>query len=163
MPRPDWDEYFMNIAREIGTRGTCDRGRNGCIVVKDKRILVTGYAGAPAGLPHCDEVGHLLAVAEYSQQHEDGSVSKHCVRTTHAEQNAICQAAKFGISLDNGILYCKFVPCFVCAKMIINAGIRRVVAERRYHADENTLSFFKQADIKLDVLNEENENYTNQR
>lgn len=159
MDRPSWDEYFLNIAREVGSRGTCDRGKSGCVVVKDKHILVTGYVGSPRGLPHCDEEGHLLSVAEYSQKNEDGSVSKHCIRTTHAEQNAICQAAKLGVPLDGATMYTKMVPCFVCAKMIINAGIKRVVAEKKYHADDNTIEFFKQAGVKLDILDHKVEKY----
>ncbi|HWS49060.1 MAG TPA: hypothetical protein VN174_03360, partial [Candidatus Methanoperedens sp.] len=88
--RPSWDEYFLELADAVSKRATCDRGRSGCVIVRDKRILVTGYVGSPAGLPHCDEVGHLMK----TMVNEDGSKSDHCVRTVHAEQNAICQAAK---------------------------------------------------------------------
>ncbi len=158
MGRPSWDQYFMDITKSVGTRGTCDRGRNGAVLVKDKRILTTGYVGAPAGLPHCDEVGHLMADVIDS----DGKVSKHCVRTTHAEQNAILQAALHGISTDGSTLYVKFEPCFTCAKMIINAGVKKVVCERQYHAAEMTRKFFKDAGVDLVVLNNEVENYPNQ-
>src|SRR3989344_6936165 len=89
--RPSWDEYFINIANEVSKRATCDRGKSGCVIVKDKHILTTGYVGSPAGLPHCDEVGHLFKTTT----HENGKITQHCMRTTHAEQNAICQSAKF--------------------------------------------------------------------
>ena len=105
--RPTWDEYFMEVARTIAKRATCDRGRSGCVIARDNQILVTGYVGSPAGLPHCDDVGHLFR----KSVHEDGSITNHCVRTVHAEQNAICQAAKRGISIDGGTVYCKMTPC----------------------------------------------------
>ncbi len=156
--RPSWDKYFMNIAKIVGQRGTCDRGRCGAVIVKNKRLLSTGYVGSPVGLPHCDEVGHQMKVLT----HEDGRVSKHCMRTTHAEQNAIAQAARFGITIDGSTLYCKMTPCYTCAKMIINAGIIRVVCEKDYHASQNTKEVFKQAGIKLDIINNEIEKYENQ-
>lgn len=156
--RPDWDEYFLGIANEVAKRATCDRGRNGCVAVKDKRILATGYVGAPVGLPHCDDVGHMIK----KTTHENGEVTQHCVRTTHAEQNAICQAARFGISLEGATLYCKMVPCFTCSKMIINAGIKRVVCAKRYHADKDTVDIFKQAGIEFVVLSNEVEKYDKQ-
>jgi len=128
--RPSWDDYFMEITRTVARRSTCDRGRSGALIVKNKRILTTGYVGAPAGLPHCDEVGHQLREV----LHEDGTRSKHCLRTVHAEQNAIVQAARFGISIEGATIYCTMTPCYTCAKMIINAGIKRVVCEKDYHA-----------------------------
>ncbi len=94
--RPTRDEYFMEVSRTIAKRATCDRGRSGCVIAKNKQILCTGYVGSPAGLPHCDEIGHQFK----QMTHEDGSVTNHCVRTVHAEQNAICQAAKLGIALE---------------------------------------------------------------
>ncbi len=111
--RPSWDEYFLEIAKVVGTRGTCDRGRNGAVIVKDKRILTTGYVGAPSGLPHCDEVGHLLV----ETIDPNGKKRKHCIRTTHAEQNAIVQAALHGVSTKEATMYVKFVPCFTCLPM----------------------------------------------
>ena len=157
--RPSWDEYFIEIAKVVGTRGTCDRGRNGAVLVKNKRILTTGYAGAPAGLPHCDEVGHMMAETTDS----NGNKSRHCIRTTHAEQNAITQAALHGVSTDGATMYTKFVPCFACAKMIINAGIERVVAEKDYHDSNLTKEFFKQAEVKLVILTNEVEKYPYQK
>ena len=105
-PRPSWDEYFMDIARTVAKRATCDRGRSGCVIARDKQILVTGYVGAPKGLPHCDEVGHQMKTVT----HEDGHNSQHCMRTAHAEQNAIVQAARLGIGIDGGTLYYKNDP-----------------------------------------------------
>lgn len=156
--RPSWDEYFMEIARVVGLRGTCDRGRNGAVIVKNKRILTTGYAGAPMGLPHCDDIGHLMSDVISS----DGKISKHCIRTTHAEQNAIVQAALHGVSTEGATIYVKFEPCFQCAKMIINAGIKRVVCERMYHAAELTRKFFKDAGVELVILKDEIEEYPDQ-
>lgn len=156
--RPSWDEYFMNIAHVVGTRGTCDRGRNGAVIVKDKRILTTGYVGAPRGLPHCDEVGHLM----HDVVNPDGKISKHCIRTAHAEQNAIVQAALHGVSTDGATLYVKFEPCFTCAKMIINAGIVRVVCQKKYHAAELTRKFFKEAGVKIEYIENSVEEYPNQ-
>ena len=156
--RPSWDEYFLRIVEEVSSRATCDRGKAGCVVVKDKHILTTGYVGSPSGLPHCDDIGHMLR----DVIHEDGKISKHCVRTIHAEQNAICQAAKLGISLNGATMYCKMEPCFTCAKMIVNAGIKRVVAKKRYHAGEDTRKLFKEAGVKLEVIEDEIEEYDNQ-
>jgi len=157
--RPGWDEYFIGIMKAVARRGTCDRGKVGCVIARDKQILVTGYAGSPKGLKHCDEIGHQIITTI----HEDGSQTKHCVRTTHGEQNAICQAAKLGISINEATLYCSMTPCSACAKMIINAGIKRVVCEKRYHAGKETEDLFKEAGIKLDILNEEVEVYKNQK
>jgi dCMP deaminase len=156
--RPTWDEYFMDINRTVGTRGSCDRGRAGAVVVRNNQILVTGYAGSPKGLPHCDEVGHQMKTLT----HEDGHQTQHCTRTAHAEQNVIVQAAKTGVSIEGGTLYCKMTPCAVCAKMIINAGIVRVVCEKKYHAGKETEENFEQVGIKLEFLNEETEQYANQ-
>lgn len=156
--RPTWDEYFFNIAREVGKRSTCDRGSSGCVIARDKQILVTGYNGAAKGLPHCDDVGHQMK----SVTHEDGSVSKHCVRTVHGEQNAICQAAKFGISLEGATLYYKMTPCTVCAKMIINCGIKRVVCEKKYHAGSESEELFRLADVELVILEDEVVKYAGQ-
>ena len=149
--RPSWDEYFMEIAHTVSKRATCDRGRSGCVIVKDKQILVSGYVGSPVGLPHCDEVGHQMK----KMLHEDGSISEHCVRTVHAEQNAICQAAKRGIALDGSTLYCRMTPCRVCAMLIINCGIKRVVCEKKYHAGAESEEMFAKAGVELVFFSEE--------
>ncbi|MFA4942471.1 MAG: cytidine/deoxycytidylate deaminase family protein [Patescibacteria group bacterium] len=157
--RPSWDEYFIQIASMIGSRGTCDRGRSGCAIAKDKRLISTGYVGAPSGLTHCDEVGHEM----HTVTHEDGEQSRHCIRTTHAEQNAICQAAKFGIALDGSTLYCKMTPCYTCAKMIINSGIKRVVCSQDYHAGNRSKEIFKEAGVEFILLNDAMETYADMK
>lgn len=156
--RPSWDEYFMELANTAAKRATCDRGRSGCIIVRNKHILVTGYVGSPMGLPHCDDVGHMFKKVT----HENGKVTQHCVRTVHAEQNAICQAARLGIALESGTLYCKMTPCRTCAMLIINCGISRVVCEKKYHAGAESEEMFKVAGVKLDFFNNEVEQYDNQ-
>jgi len=156
--RPDWDRYFLDLCEAVSKRATCDRGRAGCVIVKDRRIMTTGYVGAPAGLPHCDEAGHdMRKVFD-----EQGNLSHHCVRTLHAEQNAIIQAAKFGIPLDGSTLYCKMTPCRTCAMIIINSGIKRVVCEKHYHADKDTIAMFKVAGVELVVMNNQVEEYDKQ-
>lgn len=112
--RVDWDEYFMNIAREVSTRSTCDRKFVGAVIVRDKTILSTGYNGSIRKLEHCSDIGHLM---------EDG----HCVATVHAEANAIVQAAKNGVRIDEAALYTTASPCWNCFKLIANSGIRRIV------------------------------------
>ena len=143
--RPSWDEYFLEIVKTVSKRATCNRGRSGCVIVKNRQILVTGYVGSPNGLPHCDEVGHLFK----KSIDEQGNISNHCVRTVHAEQNAICQAAKRGIALEEATLYCSMTPCRTCAMMIINCGIKRVVCQNKYH---NGKEMFKQAGIELNFF-----------
>lgn len=156
--RPSWDEYFIMMADYVGTRGTCDRGRAGTVIVKDKRILTTGYVGSPIGLPHCDEVGHEM----HTVTNEDGVTSRHCTRTAHAEQNAINNAARSGVALLGSTMYCKMVPCYRCAQSIVNVGIERVVCEKNYHAGTKTKLIFKQAKVKLQILNKEIQNYKDQ-
>jgi dCMP deaminase len=153
--RPSWDDYFLDLADAVSKRATCDRGRSGCVIVRDKRMLVAGYVGSPSGLPHCDELGHQMK----KTIHEDGHVTEHCVRTVHAEQNAICQAAKLGVSIDKSTLYCRMTPCRVCAMLIINCGIERVVCERKYQAGEESEEMFKKAGIKLEFKHNEIQTY----
>jgi dCMP deaminase len=156
--RPSWDEYFMEVCNSIAKRATCDRGRSGCVIAREHQILATGYVGAPAGLPHCDESGHQLK----KTVHEDGSVTEHCVRTVHAEQNAICQAAKRGAGIEGATLYCRMTPCRACAMMIINCGIVRVVAERRYHAGAESEQMFRDVGIELVFVHDEVQRYERQ-
>ncbi len=158
MTRLGWDEYFFGIMEAVGQRATCDRGKSGCVIVRDKRIVATGYVGAPAGIAHCDDVGHEM----HEVINTDGSVSQHCIRTTHAEQNAIVHAARFGSPLEGATLYCKMTPCYACAKMIINAGIVRVAAAKDYHASARTKEVFKEAGITLDIVDESIESYEKQ-
>jgi dCMP deaminase len=156
--RPSWDEYFIGLVDQVAQRATCDRGRSGCIIVKDKRILCSGYVGSPPGFPHCDEAGHQMRKII----DDDGTPRQHCIRTIHAEQNAICQAARYGISLKDTTLYCTMEPCRVCAMLIISCGITKVVVKRKYHAAEDTRQLLKKAGIKLVVLDNKIENYENQ-
>lgn len=153
--RPSWDEYFLNLVKVVGARGTCDRGRTSCIIVKDKRILSTGYVGSPIGAKHCDDVGHEM----HTVIHEDGSQSRHCIRTSHAEQNAIANAARFGISLQRGTLYAHMAPCYTCAKMIINAGMKRVVCAVDYHGAKRAKEIFKECGIKFEQISSKMQAY----
>ncbi|MEK7107889.1 MAG: cytidine/deoxycytidylate deaminase family protein [Patescibacteria group bacterium] len=154
--RPSWDEYFLGIMSSVGARATCDRGRAGCVIVKDKRIISTGYVGAPAGCKHCDEVGHEM----HTVINDDGTQSRHCIRTTHAEQNAIAQAARASVSTAGAFLYCQMCPCYTCAKMIINAGIKRVVAENGYHSAKRSKEIFKEAGVKFEQFNNKMQTYS---
>ena len=164
--RPSWDEYFMELANAASRRATCDRGRSGCVIVKDKQLLVTGYVGSPSGLPHCDEVGHLFrqTIDECLRRKlgiESGTRAEVCY-AAHAEQNAICQAARRGIALDGATLYCRMTPCRTCAMLIINCGIKRVVCERKYHSGAESEELFRQAGIQLEFFHDEVQQYANQ-
>ena len=112
--RVDWDTYFMRIAREVSGRSTCDRKHVGAVVVRDRTILSTGYNGSIAGMPHCDDVGHLIE-------------NDHCIATIHAEANAILQAAKNGVMISGATIYVSASPCWNCFKMVVNAGVKRIV------------------------------------
>lgn len=140
MDRPSLDEYFMKIASVVATRSTCLRHQVGSVIVRDKRIISTGYNGAPTGLPHCLEIGCPREGVESGTYHE------RC-RAVHAEQNAIIQAAIHGVSTVGSTLYCTHQPCVLCAKMIINAQIERVVYGISYPDDE-ALKFLEQAGIE---------------
>jgi dCMP deaminase len=155
--RPSWDEYFLKIMELVGTRGTCDRGRSGCVITKDKRILATGYVGSPIGIDHCDDIGHEMNTVI----HEDGHKTQHCIRTSHAELNAIANAARFGVSLEGATLYCHMTSCYTCAKMIINAGIKRVVCNMDYHVSERSKEIFKEAGVEYKLVNSEMQKYEN--
>ncbi len=156
--RPTRDEYFMEITKTIGKRATCDENRNGCSITKNNRLLVTWYVWSPIGFPHCDDIWHQFK----QMTHEDGSVTNHCMRTIHAEQNAICQAAKNGISIEWATLYCEKTPCRTCAMLIISCGIRRVVAEKKYHAWAESETMFKEAGVELIYFDNSVEQYDKQ-
>jgi len=134
-PRASWDEYFMNIATAVATRSTCSRKHVGAVVVRDKVILSTGYNGSLRGMPHCDEVGHMM---------EDG----HCVRTIHAEGNAIVQAATHGTRIDGATIYVTASPCWSCFKMIANAGLKKIVFGEFYR-DERIFQVAQELSIEL--------------
>jgi dCMP deaminase len=158
MGRISWDQYFMELMESISKRATCDRGRSGCLIVRGHQIVCTGYVGSPSGLPHCDDVGHLMKEVI----DEDGTARSHCVRTIHAEQNAICQAAKYGTPLEGTVLYCKMEPCRVCAMLIISSGIKKVVAQKKYHAAHDSREMFKAAGVELVVIHNQIEQYQKQ-
>lgn len=127
MARPSWDSYFMQIAKTVATRSTCLRRQTGAVIVRDKRILATGYNGAPSGIKHCDEVGCLRSELNIpsGERHE-------LCRGLHAEQNAILQAALHGVSLKGAVIYTTHEPCSLCTKMIINVGIKKIVYAEPY-------------------------------
>ena len=143
MDRPSWDEYFLNITRQVARRSTCLRRKVGAIIVRDKHILATGYNGAPKGLPHCAEVGCLRE----SNNVPSGERHELC-RGLHAEMNAILQAAYHGIRVSNATLYATIHPCSLCAKMMINVGIERIVIEDDY-PDDLSKRLLEEAGLKV--------------
>ena len=142
--RKSWDEYFMEIAEIVKTRSTCLRRQVGAVIVKDNRIITTGYNGAPSGLRHCTDIGGC----ERERLHIPSGQRHELCRALHAEQNAIIQAAKLGVNIDGSTLYCTHQPCVICAKMIVNSGISRVVYGEGY-PDEFSLEIFKEAGVEL--------------
>jgi len=157
--RPSWQEYFLSLIDPIGKRATCDRGRSGALIVSSHNtILATGYVGSPPGQPHCDEVGHLMRTVI----DENGNKSQHCVRTLHAEENAILQCAKDGIKIEGAALYCTMVPCYNCAMRIVRVGIKKVVTKKRYHADALSVKLFKDAGVDLTMREDKTEEYKDQ-
>lgn len=149
--RPSWDEYFIEVLHALQKRATCNRGKTACIFTKENQILVTGYVGSPPGFPHCDEVGHLFKKAI----DETGNIKDHCVRTIHAEQNAVCQAARRGVALEGATVYVTMTPCRVCAMMLISIGVKRIVAEYKYHAGQESEEMLHSAGIDLEFVHNE--------
>ncbi len=143
--RPSWDEYFLNITEQIATRSTCDRAHVGAVITKENRILACGYNGSPKSAPHCDDVGHEM-------------VNNHCVRTVHAEINAIIDAGLKGVSIVGATLYCSISPCYDCAKALVNAQIKRVVYKKfyegRYGASTKATELLRDASITVDHIKE---------
>ena len=133
--RVDWHTYFMNIARQVATRSTCDRKHVGAVIVRDRTILSTGYNGSIRGMPHCIDVGHMME-------------NDHCVATIHAESNAILQAAKNGVMIDGGAIYVTASPCWSCFKQIANAGIRRI-CYGEFYRDERIFQVAERLQIEL--------------
>ena len=145
--RPTWDEYFIAITKQVATRSTCLRRKVGAIIVNDKRILTTGYNGAPKGVKSCLEIGKCMRQelgVPSGQRHE-------ICRALHAEQNAIIQAALHGVSIENATVYCTHQPCILCAKMLINSRVEKVVFGTVY-PDKEALAFFDKAGVKLEQL-----------
>lgn len=143
MARPTWDSYFMKIAEDVAVRSTCDRAQVGAVLVKDKHIISTGYNGSPAGLEHCDDIGHLM-------------IDGHCVRTVHAEVNAIIQAAVFGLTTKEAVCYVTHFPCLNCTKMLINARISKLVYLNSYRVDPIALEFLEEAGVSMEQFAPEN-------
>jgi dCMP deaminase len=141
--RLNWDEYFMEIAKVVATRATCDRKHVGAVIVLNKTILSTGYNGSVRGLKHCDEIGHDM-------------VNGHCVRTVHAEANAIAQAARNGARIDGATIYTSSSPCWDCFKLIANSGIARIVYGEFYR-EQKSVEVAKQAGIELVDLSTKNQ------
>lgn len=146
--RPTWDAYFMEIVHTVKKRSTCCRRQVGALIVKDKKILSTGYNGAPTGLKHCEEVGCLRDKLNIpsGEKHE-------LCRGLHAEQNALVQAASFGVSVAGGTIYITNQPCILCAKMLINAGIVRIVYDEAY-PDQLAMELLAEANIELVKLDD---------
>jgi dCMP deaminase len=136
--RIDWDTYFMSIAEKVAERGTCDRKQVGCVLVKDKRIIATGYNGSMSGSDHCDDVGHLME-------------NNHCVRTIHAEVNAVAQCAKHGVSCEGATCYCNTLPCWNCFKTLVNAGVTKIFFKDSYNAElkDKVFEFSEELDIPV--------------
>jgi len=144
--RPSWDEYFMSIAELAATRSTCLRRQVGSVIVKDKKILTTGYNGAPSGLKHCLDIGCLREELDIpsGERHE-------LCRATHAEQNAIVQAALFGVSIKDATVYSTTHPCILCTKLIINAGIKKIVIKDSY-PDKMSREMLKEAGVRIQIF-----------
>lgn len=140
--RVSWNEYFMNIAEQVASRSTCDRKHIGAVIVRDKTILSSGYNGSLRGAPHCDDAGHDM---------ENG----HCVRTVHAEANAIAQAAKNGVRIDEAELYVTASPCLSCFKLVANSGIQTIYF-KEFYRDERISEYAKQADVRLVYMGKDN-------
>src|SRR5687767_12780347 len=138
--RADWDEYFMRIAVDVSSRSTCDRKHVGAVIVRDRNILSTGYNGSISGMPHCDDVGHMME-------------NDHCVATIHAEANAIIQAAKHGVNIDQSAIYTTASPCWSCFKLIANAGLKRVCFGEFYR-DDRIFSVAERIGMELADLSE---------
>lgn len=153
MFRPNWDEYFFRIMSEVSSRSTCDRGRSGCVITRNNRILVTGYVGSPPGVAHCDDIGHLIKHVT-----PDGSTisSDHCIRTSHAEMNAICQAARTGVSIEGAMMYVTMTPCpQICAKMVAQVGLSEVRCLYKYKHSEETEELFRMSGICISYVHDE--------
>jgi len=146
--RPGIDEYFMEIAKVVAKRSTCLRNHVGAVIVRDKRILTTGYNGAPSGLPHCLDIGCLR-----DENNIPSGENQEICRGVHAEQNAIIQAALHGISTEGATLYCTHQPCSLCAKMLINAHIKRVVYSEKY-PDKRGIEYLEEAGVDVVLKNE---------
>ncbi|OQY29938.1 MAG: hypothetical protein B6244_01375 [Candidatus Cloacimonetes bacterium 4572_55] len=159
--RKSWDEYFLEILHAAQKRATCDRGKAAAVIVKENHILATGYVGSPSGIIHCDEIGHEF-IESYEKSHDMNEIvlKQHCIRTVHAEQNAICQAARFGIPIDKATIYCTMFPCYTCAKMLINVGIVEVIAEFDYQSSQLSKQIFNKIGVSYRIISPRKMNYS---
>lgn len=146
MNRPSWDEYFMRIAETVSTRATCMRRKVGAVIVKGERMLASGYNGAPRGIAHCADT-----VCLRTERNIPSGTQVELCRGTHAEQNAILQAAAHGVAIEGATLYCTHQPCVLCAKMIINVGIKRIVFKESF-PDELAEQLLSEAKIMIDIF-----------
>jgi len=137
--RPTINEYFKKLMIDISERSTCEKRKVGCIIVKDKRILATGYNGSPDGMPHCEDIGCEID--------DNGK----CIRCIHAEQNAICQAAKYGVNINGADLYCTIMPCYTCAKMIVQSGIKNIYILVDNKKDKKIQNLFFKTNINVNI------------
>lgn len=175
MDRLNWVQYWSGpILNAVRERATCDRGKSGCVIIKDNDQISSGYVGAPPGQPHCDDVGHQL---EYRWQEQMSYAPndvwaghpenndlvlvrrEHCVRTIHAEMNAITRAARRGVLVRGATLFCSMYPCWDCAKAIVAAGIVAVVIVKNYHASDKSKKLFADCDVFVNLLDDCNETY----
>jgi len=169
--RPSWQEYFLNILDATALRASCDRGKSAAVIVRDNRILATGYVGAPSGLPSCDEVGHeFVRRSEIPVKTKDENCwfydekdwyainptnySLHCIRTVHSEINAIVNCARNGVSTLGATLYCSMTPCAACGMAIIQAGIIEVIVKNPYQKGAKSIQMFNKVGIKYTCMND---------
>jgi dCMP deaminase len=147
--RLSWDQYFMTITQQVAERSTCTRAKVGAVIVRDKNILATGYNGAPAGMPHCTDVGCLI----YESKTPNGETEQNCFRTIHAEMNAIAQAAKNGASIKDGAIYITHTPCIHCLKVLVNTGIKEIHYQKAYklHTLEELLRYTQVQLFRVDL------------
>jgi dCMP deaminase len=189
--RPTWTEYFMSVVDSISQRSTCDRGKPGCVFVKNNQILTTGYAGSPPGFDHCDKYGHemeehirfvdetigvngwpafndaeiIMQVRKDTHTYNSAKSryemppSQHCIRTIHAEQNAILQAARRGISLDGSMVYVSMTPCRTCTMMLISIGVSKIIAKKLYQKAQESIDMLKKANIPIEHLDQTVQQY----
>lgn len=156
MDRISKEDYYFTVVEAVAKRATCGRGRSGAVLVKDGRIIATGYVGSPAGAPHCDDVGH-----EWIEQiDETGTiVSKHCVRTLHAEQNALVQCARYGPPCQGATMYSTMFPCYTCAKMLVNAGIAEVQSLNDYQRSDRSKELFDEVGVRWSIVHQTTKPY----
>lgn len=178
MGRISWDSYFLKIMETTSLRASCDRGKASCVLVRDNRVLSTGYVGSPSGIPSCDEIGHKLVkrfemeIQKFAGNYIDtdhdnqqyATIGKdrfttHCVRTIHAEINCLLNCARNGVSTLGSTMYISMTPCYTCSLAIIQAGVVKIICKKRYQKDEESIKILEQAGITIVVMENEVETY----